>query len=69
MKKVNKLGQDHKMQVEAIKKNTNGGNPGNANPMQVVGNYSINNRIKAIEKRFSGVDGSLENIDTVVKRF
>ena len=68
MKELNKVVQDLKTEVETIK-NTNGSNAGNRKPRKRSGiiHSSITNRIQEIEERISGVEDTLEDIDTTVK--
>jgi hypothetical protein len=48
---------------------TNGGNPRNAKPRKAARNYRCKHqqRIQEIEERISGIEDTLEDIDTTVK--
>jgi uncharacterized coiled-coil protein SlyX len=55
------------MEVEILKENTKGDNPGDQKAKEEITNANITNRLQEIEERISRVEDTLEDIDTTVK--
>ena len=66
---MNKTIQDLKMEIETIKKSQRETTLelGNLGTRSGVIDASITNRIQELEKRISGAEDTIENIDTTVK--
>jgi hypothetical protein len=69
MKEWNKTIQDLKMYIETLKKTQRETtlNMENLGKRSGVTGTSITNRMQVIEERFSGIEYTIENIDTIVK--
>jgi chromosome segregation ATPase len=70
VKELNKTIQDLKMEIETIQKSQRERNLEIENLGKRSGDIdaSITNRIQEIEERISGVEDSIENIDTTIKK-
>jgi predicted nucleic acid-binding Zn-ribbon protein len=69
VKELNKTIQDLKMEIETIKKSQRETTLeiGNLGKRSGVIDASISNKIQEIEKRLSGIEDTIENIDTTIK--
>jgi uncharacterized coiled-coil protein SlyX len=69
VKGLNKAVQDLKIEVETIKRTQMKANlkMGNLGKQSGIKDVSITNRIQEVEERISGVEDTIEEVDTTVK--
>ena len=66
VKELSNVIQDLKVEVETIKKTKNGGKPENVRNRSGSTDVIITNRIQELKERISGIEDTIEEIDTTV---